>query len=141
MSPENSKTVATPASPDLASRRFWRFAAQSAVVIGAAGSVALMLKVGHRNQSIILMLLFAGWVLAPFVALAWVDRWPRFQGAPIGVILQVLKLLLSIGALCAYARVAFGPSLAQPAAPFLLVPLGSLVVIAITLLLAARFSR
>ena len=38
-------------------------------VAGAVGSVGLMLRAGHRNDSPILLALFAIWVLSPFVAL------------------------------------------------------------------------
>lgn len=41
-----------------------------AVVVGAVASVLLMLRAGHPPLA--LRLLFAGWVLSPFVAL--VDR-------------------------------------------------------------------
>ncbi|MBI3875452.1 MAG: hypothetical protein HY300_05740 [Verrucomicrobia bacterium] len=118
-----------------------RGAAQAALVVGAIGSVALMLFVGHRNQSIILMLMFAGWVLAPFVALAWADHSPKFQAAAARTPLHVLMLLLALISLAAYARVAFGPPMPQPASVFLLVPLGSLLVIAVTVPLAIRRSR
>ena len=87
----------------------------------------------------VLLGVFAGWVLAPFVTLAWADRSPKFQTAR--PTLQVLMLLLALVSLTAYARVAFGPPMPQPAALFLLVPLGSWLVIAISLLLTRRLSR
>ncbi len=117
-----------------------RIAAQIALVVGAIGSVALMLLVGHRNPSIILMLLFAGWVLAPFVALAWAARSPKFQAASTRTTLQVLMLLLALVSLTAYARVAFGPPMTQPASVFLLVPAGSWLLLSIILPLAKRKS-
>src|SRR5258705_10532634 len=43
--------------------------ALSAVVVGAMVSVGLMLWVGHRNPSRILLALFVIWVLSPFMAL------------------------------------------------------------------------
>lgn len=118
-----------------------RIAAQVALVVGAIGSVALMLLVGHRNQSIILMLLFAGWVLAPFVALAWADRSPKFQAASGRATRQVLMLLLALVSLCAYARVAFGPPMPQPASVFLLVPAGSWLLTALSAFLSRRTVR
>jgi hypothetical protein len=39
------------------------------VLAGAWGSVSLMLRVGQRNDSIILLVLFGIWVLSPFIAL------------------------------------------------------------------------
>lgn len=50
-----------------------------AAAVGAAGSVALMLHVGHRNDSSIpgiLLVVFTGWVLSPFVALVVADNAP-----------------------------------------------------------------
>ena len=118
-----------------------RIASQGALVVGALGSVALMLLVGHRNQSIILMVLFAGWVLAPFAALAWADRSPKFQAASVRATLHALMLLLALVSLAAYARVAFGAPLAKPTAPFLLVPAGSWLLIALTAFLSRRTVR
>ena len=100
-----------------------------------------MLFVGHRNQSVILMLIFAGWVLAPFGALAWADRSPNFQTASLRTTLQVLMLLLALVSLTAYARVAFGPPMPQPASVFLLVPAGSWLLIGFTVFLSRRVAR
>src|SRR5713101_3759201 len=50
--------------------RLLRAAALAAVVAGATGSLALMLYVGRRNPSRMLLLLFTLWVLSPFVGLA-----------------------------------------------------------------------
>lgn len=47
-----------------------RTAAMLAVVAGAVGSVGLTLRAGHRNNSLVLQMLFLIWVLLPFVALA-----------------------------------------------------------------------
>jgi len=47
---------------------------------GAVGAVGLMLRAGHRNNSLVRMALFAVWVSSPFVALTWFNRisqrWP-----------------------------------------------------------------
>ena len=55
--------------------------ARLATVAGAAGSIGLMLRVGHRNDStipLLLLVLFTGWVLSPFVALLLAERvWNR----------------------------------------------------------------
>ena len=144
MSTQNSgrkNSEASPEIPDDEPQRLLRIAAQVALVVGALGSVALMLWVGHRNQSIILMILFAGWVLAPFGALAWADRSPNFQTASLRTTLQVLMLLLALVSLTAYARVAFGPPMPQPASVFLLVPAGSWLLIGFTVFLSRRVAR
>src|SRR5579859_6023940 len=46
-----------------------RTAALIAALAGAGGSFGLMIRVGHRNHSGLLLALFAIWVLSPFVAL------------------------------------------------------------------------
>ena len=48
-----------------------RTAALIALPAGATGSVGFMLRAGHRNPSCVLLVLFATWVLSPFVALVF----------------------------------------------------------------------
>jgi hypothetical protein len=72
-----------------------------ALLAGAAGSVALMLRAGSRQQSIVLILLFTGWVLSPFLALALANlrapRWPpALQGALHAAVLAVSGLCLAV---------------------------------------------
>lgn len=110
--------------------RILRGAALIAVALGAVGSEYLMFRVGRRNPSPLLMTMFAGWVLAPFAALAWchaaAPRWTHTART----LLQIASLLVAIGSLAIYGYIAFGPSRPQPAFSFLVVPLASLVVIA-----------
>ena len=47
-----------------------RASARVALVVGAAGSMMLMARAGARQRSVLLILLFSGWVLSPFLALA-----------------------------------------------------------------------
>ena len=47
-----------------------RAAARIALLAGAAASLALMLRAGSHQRSVALILLFTGWVLSPFLALA-----------------------------------------------------------------------
>ena len=100
-----------------------------------------MLRVGRRNSSILLMVLFAVWVLAPFVALAVAHviskRWSVLRQAT----LHGLMLILAMGSLAIYGNVAFGPPRPQPAFMFLVVPLASGLLMAIVLPLAAVISR
>ena len=101
-----------------------------AVVVGAGGSVALMFRVGRRNDSALLLALFTLWVLSPFMGLAFAavvsKRWPATARAT----LYGLIFVLTAGALAAYGKVAFGPPARTPAAMFLLVPLASWLLVA-----------
>jgi hypothetical protein len=122
-----------------------RAVALSAVVTGAAGSVGFTLRVGHRNDSLILMGLFVIWVLSPFTALMWVNlvskRWLVFARATV----YGAMLAIALGSLAIYGEVAFGRPRAKPAFVFLMVPLVSWLLIALlapaAAFLSARRSR
>jgi hypothetical protein len=114
-----------------------RVVALVAVVVGATGSIGLMLYVGRRNPSSILLVLFAIWVLSPFVGLALAAsgsaRWLVAARERVHVVMPVVAL----GSLAIYGVVACGPPRPRPAAAFLVVPLASWVFIAATLGMAA----
>jgi len=99
--------------------RVLRTAALVAVLVGAAGSLALMLYAGRRNQSRILVILFALWVLAPFAALAWAN----FRGR-----LHALTPGVAAVSLAFYGAVASGVLRAKIGFIFLVVPAISLLV-------------
>ncbi len=65
--------MAKPGRPDVAGEQWWldslRVAAPVSILAGAVGSVGLMLWTGRHNESLLLLMLFALWVLSPFVAL------------------------------------------------------------------------
>ena len=110
-----------------------------ATVAGAAGSVAAMLLVGFRNGATIptlLLMLFTGWVLSPFLALLAADRVSSRWAAPIRTTLHRLMLLLPLGSLLIYGYAALSTPRPKPASTFLLVPLVSWLVMAITLTIA-----
>ncbi len=123
-----------------------RTAALIAVLVGAVGSVGLMLRVGQRQRSVILLVLFTIWVLSPFVALIALasmgsTRWPVLTRAT----LYSVMLIVTLGSLAVYGDVAFGPPRAKPASFFLMVPLISWLLIAvhfaITAVISGRLSR
>lgn len=102
-----------------------------AVMMGAAVSIGLMLFAGSRQRSLVLIGLFIGWVLSPFAALAWAGLvskgWPPFARAT----LYGLMLLVTLVSLGMYDGVLPMPPGSRPAAVFLMVPLGSWVLIVI----------
>jgi hypothetical protein len=109
-----------------------------AVVAGAVGSIGLMLRAGH--PPLFLRVLFVIWVLSPFVALAWANivskRWPVLTR----VTLYSVMLFLTVGSLAIYGNVAFGPPRPKPAFVFLVVPLGSWLLMTIAVSIAALIS-
>jgi hypothetical protein len=76
-------------------------------------------------------------VLSPFVGLALVARHSQRWQAAMRESIHVVMLAIAFGSLAVYGRVAFGPPRPKPAAAFLLVPLGSWVLIAAAVGMAA----
>jgi len=117
-----------------------RVVALIAVVAGAAVSIGLMLWVGHRNPSRVLLGLFVIWDLSPFAGLVLADimskRWSVFTRAT----LYGLMLILTLGSLAIYGDVVLRPR-SQPAFMFLVVPLGSWLLMTIVVSIAALVSR
>jgi hypothetical protein len=117
-----------------------RRAALIAVLGGAAGSLGLMFRAGRRQNSKILLLLFAIWVLSPFIALVGANmvskRWPILTRAA----LYSVMLVLTLGSLAIYGEVAFGYATAKVGFVFLVVPLASWLLIAIVVPIAALIS-
>ena len=119
----------------------FRITALVSVALGAIESVTLMLRVGRRNSSFLLLLLFTGWVLSPFLALAWTGllskSWPALTRAT----LYILMFIVTFASLAIYGRIAFGPPRAKSAPAFLLTPLASWLLLAIVVPVAALISR
>ena len=117
-----------------------RTAARIALVGGAAGSVLLMMRAGARQRSILLMFLFTGWVLSPFVALALANvrsaNWqPITRTALYGAMLGVAFISLSI-----YTLHALIPGM-KAGFIYLIVPAGCWVLITMVLATSAVISR
>jgi hypothetical protein len=101
-----------------------------------------MLWVGRRNNSHLLLGIFAIWVGWPFVALlalqgVFARAWtPLTQKT-----LDVLMIAVSAGTLAAYASVVLGPPRPRPAFLFLIVPPVSLAIGGACLGAASLMSR
>jgi hypothetical protein len=121
-----------------------RAVALIALVAGALGSVGLMFWVGHRNPSRVLLGLFAIWDLSPFVALVLADIVSKRWSVVTRATLYGVMLILSLGSLALYGNVILRPR-PQPAFMFLVVPLGSwllmTLVVPIAALISGRLSR
>ncbi len=111
--------------------------ARIVLVAGLVASEVLTFSVGHRNHSQVLMLLFVVWVGSPYFGL-WRLAGPRRWSNRSRSAIDWSSLVLVVLTLAIYARVAFGPSLAKPALPFLVVPLAMWIFIAILARLASR---
>ena len=130
--------AAEPRAPSRPNASF-RAVAFAALIAAAIGTMFFMLRVGHTQP--LLIVLFAGWDLAPIGAFAIANR--RSPGWPPAAesVLHVLTLIAVGASLASYGYVAFGPPRAQPAALFLLVPVGLWASLAIAVLLRTVMSR
>ena len=118
-----------------------RAVALIAVVAGAAGSLGLMLFAGRRNPSVLLIGLFAIWVLSPFVALAVANMRSTRWSVTTRKVLYLVTLVLTLGSCALYADVVLRPPRATPASRFLVVPLASWLLMTMAVPIAALISR
>jgi hypothetical protein len=113
-----------------------------ATVVAAVGSVALLLYIGRRNKSIVLMVLFSIWVLAPFVASLLLNALIAKRGATFPrTALQVAMLILAVASLALYGDTVLRPPVSQPVFRFVLLPVVSCVLIIVVVATAAFVSR
>ena len=130
--------------PDVGTLRLLHSVAVIAVVAGAGGSVGLMLWVGHRNPSRVLLLLFVIWDLSPFMALLLADMVSKRWSVITRATLHIVMLVIALSSLALYGDVVLRPR-PQPAFMFLVVPLGSwllmTIVVPIAALISGRLSR
>ena len=105
--------------------------------IGAIGSLYFMFNASRNQNSILLITLFTGWVISPFISFFVANkisnRWtPRTRSN-----LYWLTIILTIGSLVVYSGVLM-PSKTKLTFIFLVVPLISLLFIIITILIARK---
>ena len=117
-----------------------RAAALIALLVGAVGSVGLMLRAGHRNPSRLLLVLFALWVLSPFIALVLANMISKRWSVLTRATLYTVMLILTVGSLAIYGDVALGPPRTKAAFVFVVVPPASWLLIAIVVPIAALIS-
>ena len=112
-----------------------------ALLAGAAGSVAVTLYVGRHNPSRVLILLFAAWVLSPFLGLALADARLGRGAAPLPAALRGLMWIVSLGSLAVYGHAVLRPPASRTAFVFLVAPLASWVLVTVVLAASALVSR
>jgi hypothetical protein len=114
-----------PGKPEAGVLRRARLLAMFACIPGALASLLFMYQVGHRNPSLVLVLLFTVWVLSPFIALLASASVSAGWAAPSRTALYAVMFAVSVLSPLAYGVVALGPPRPRPAFAFLMVPLAS----------------
>jgi len=109
-----------------------------ALLVSAGGSVGFLLHAAGRNQSQVLIVLMAIWVLSPFIALASANLVAKHWPVPVRRSLYRLILVLAPVSLAVYGIDAVRQLNAKAAFVFVIVPPATCLVAA-TVLLAGWF--
>ena len=119
---------------------FLRIVALIILLSGAVASLNFMFIAGRNQKSLLLIVLFTGWVLSPFTTLFIADmifkRWLTLTRK----ILYFLSMFITFGSLISYSG-ALDSTNPKTAFKFLVVPLISLLLILIFLIVALRSRR
>src|SRR5687768_15565112 len=110
-----------------------------ALSAGALGSLGLVLNAG-RNTPVILLILFIGWVLSPFVALFVANHLARRWSVLTQAAIYCLMVIVTVCSLVGYSD-GFNTPGQRPAFIFLMVPLFSWLLIMTVIPVARRVSR
>ena len=109
------------------------------VLAGALGALGLVLTAG-RNTPVLLLVLFVGWVLSPFIGLMIANKISKLWSVPTRVTIYYLMLVLTLVSLVIYSGVLTPPE-TKPASIFLVVPLISWLLIMTVIPIARKLSR
>lgn len=111
------------------------------LIIGAVGSLALMLYAGRSNTHILITIGFIFWVLAPFALLALAERRSASWAPAMKTTLQTLIWIVVLGSLVIYAYRAAVPPRATGAFLFVIVPPVAVVLVLVALVIVSLRSR
>jgi len=108
------------------------------VLAGAGASIGFTIHTGRNNPSILLILLFTGWVVSPFIALLLINVVSRRSEPFNRLILHSLMILITLGSVILYSGL-WSPPGAKTAFVYLVGPLLSWSLMG-TILIAAKLS-
>jgi hypothetical protein len=108
--------------------------------VAAAGSLACTLYTGRHNSSLLLVALFAIWVLTPFAGLAWINRLADSARRDIAAAIGASSLVVCISSLAIYVAIAASRPGHHTAFAFLVVPATSWLTI-LTMWVASRITQ
>jgi hypothetical protein len=121
-----------------------RTAARIALLAGALGSLGFELYAGRRNDSVVLRVLMAGWVISPFLVLLMASVASRGWSALTRQALDSVIIVVTAGSLAIYGADAVWPR-KQAAFVYVVVPpiswLLTAAVVSIAAVVSARLSR
>jgi len=110
------------------------------LLIGAVGSFGLVLNAG-RHSPVLLLVLFIGWVLSPYIALFLVHVVSKLQLIIAPKLLYCLMLFVSLGSLASYGITLIQHRTKSPTGVYLSVPFISWFLIVIAIAITAYRKR
>jgi hypothetical protein len=110
------------------------------LVVGAVGSLGLMLRAA-RHTPRFLLVLFVLWVLLPFAVLLWATAVSIRWAAPTRATLYGVALVVTLGSLALYGGLVHRPAGSANAFMYVVVPPLSLALLAAAVSLAAFKTR
>ena len=108
------------------------------MVVGAVASIVLMLRAGH--PPVFLRVLFAIWVLSPFVALFAANMVSKRWSVTTRATLDSVMLVVTLISLAIYGYVVVNPPRSTPAFVWVVVPVASWMLMTIVVPVAALVS-
>jgi hypothetical protein len=118
----------------------FRAIATALTLLAAVASLILVIRAGRHNSSVVLPILFIGWVGSPFVAVLLLNRISTPWSTLTRTTLYWVMLIISAGCLVSYSGLLSPPG-AKPAFVFLITPLLSWLLIVAAIPIAASISR
>jgi hypothetical protein len=106
------------------------------VLAGGGGSIAFTVYAGRSNNSVVLIVLFIGWVLSPFITLLLVNTLANRRSVTERVCLYSIMIIITLASLLAYSG-QWTPPDAKPAAVFLITPFLSWVFMSVGYLIVS----
>lgn len=106
-----------------------RTVTSAALVAGAVGSLGFMLRAGRHNNSLVLLSLFAIWVVSPFGVLLWANLRGKLTG---------VTPVIALGSLAIYGVAVLGLPVPKPGSVFLMVPAVSWLLMGILAFLSRK---
>ena len=119
---------------------FLRTVALVLLAVGAVGSLYFMFNASRSQKSILLLTLFSGWILSPFVGLFVADKFSKRWTVNVRASFYWLMIILTIVSLVGYSG-AFNTPKTKNAFVFLVIPFISWLLITISILTASRLLR
>jgi hypothetical protein len=120
--------------------RYLQIVSLAILLIGSIASVVLVMYAGRHNTSVLLNILFSGWVLSPFIGFLIANRISGKWHILTRTILSWMMILITFVSLLGYCGI-LRLSGTKPAFIFLIIPFVSWILIVAEIGISSMISR